>query len=127
MLGVFRVLALDSLRMLRGQRMFWLVLGVSVLVGLLYASVGFSGNGYSVGFGAWEVEHGTLRAGTEEAEAFHVLLFTNFVVKWWLGLGAIFLALLSCGGSSRSSCGRGRWTWPFPSRCRGGFSSSRNT
>jgi hypothetical protein len=44
-------LLLDSLRMLRSRKLFWISLGISALVVAAYASIGFGENGLSLLFG----------------------------------------------------------------------------
>jgi len=94
---VFWILLVDSLRMLKAQKMFWIVLGISFLVALFYASIGFHEEGYSVFFGLKKIEDPFIREGSEMAKAFYILLFTDFIARYWFGVAAIFLALVSCG------------------------------
>ncbi len=91
------ILLLDSFRMLRSQKLFWLVLGISGFVALAYVSIGFDDTGYSVFFGLWRFENELLRGGEEMARVFYLLLFTNWIVPMWLSFVAIVLALISCG------------------------------
>ena len=48
---------LDSLRLLKAKKLFWIVLFITLLVGLLYASIGFHETGMSIGFGLKKVEN----------------------------------------------------------------------
>ena len=86
---------LDSLRMLRASKLLWISLWISFLVAIVYASIGFTPSGMSVAFGLFEFDATLLRQGTPESEAFYLLLFTDFVVKFWLGWFSLFLALIS--------------------------------
>lgn len=86
---------IDSFRLLQAKKLFWIALGISMLVALLYASIGFDSKGVTVGFGWKQIENSLLRAGQPEAQAFYILLFTDVIVKFWLAFFAIFLALLS--------------------------------
>jgi ABC-type transport system involved in multi-copper enzyme maturation permease subunit len=86
---------LDSLRMLRASKMFWISLWISTLVALGYASIGFTESGISLGFGLIDFKLPIIRRGTEEAAQFYRLLFTDVIVRFWLGWLALVLALIS--------------------------------
>ena len=86
----------ESYRMLRARVLFWVVLGISMLVALMFASIGVNDQGYSVLFGLWEMESSLINSSSGYAELFYLLIFTNVIVKWWLGYLAIALALISC-------------------------------
>ncbi|MFP6897284.1 MAG: hypothetical protein VCA38_11835 [Roseibacillus sp.] len=90
------ILFLDSFRMLRSQKLFWIVLSLSGLVALVYASLGFNEKGLTLFFGLLPIEHDMLRAGDERSKELYLLLFTNTIVPFWLGLIAVVLALISC-------------------------------
>ena len=93
---VLWVLLLDSFRMLRARRLFWVVLVLSGLIGLIYASIGFDGAGVSIFFGLIAFESELFRMGTEASKELYLLLFTNVIVPYWLGLFSIVLGLISC-------------------------------
>ena len=86
----------ESYRMLRARVLFWVVLAISMFVALMFASIGVNAHGYSVLFGLWEMESDLINSASGYAELFYLLLFTNVIVKWWLGYLAIALALISC-------------------------------
>ena len=86
---------LDSLRMLRASKLFWVSMWISLLVGLAYASIGFTSSGLSVGFGLADFDFPLLRKGTKESETFYLLLFTDVIVRFWLGWFSLVLALIS--------------------------------
>lgn len=86
---------LDSLRMLRASKLFWVSMWISVLVALAYASIGFTAEGMSVGFGLANFDFALLRRGTKESETFYLLLFTDVIVRFWLGWFSLVLALIS--------------------------------
>lgn len=88
-------LLIDSFRLLQAKKLFWIALGISGLVGLVYASIGFTENGMSMWFGLKEFENPVIRAGTAEAEAFYLLLFSDLIVRFWLAWFAVALALIS--------------------------------
>nr|MCS5540463.1 hypothetical protein [Roseibacillus sp.] len=65
---------LDSFRMLRSQKLFWIVLALSGMVALGYASIGFNQRGISLFFGLWTIEHESLQLGTEESRELYLLI-----------------------------------------------------
>lgn len=85
----------DSFRLLQAKKLFWIALGISMLVAIFYASIGFNGQGLTMFFGWKEFENPILREGQPEAAAFYVLLFTDVILKFWLAWIAVALALLS--------------------------------
>jgi len=86
---------LDSLRLLRSRKLFWISLGISVVVMLAYASIGFGENGLSLFFGAWELEDPFFTKGSPWSRALYLGLFSNIVVTVWLTWAATILALVS--------------------------------
>lgn len=86
---------LDSYRLLTSKKLFWVSLGLSVLIAGTYASVGFTPEGISVLFGAYVFENDLLTSEGPLAEFVYLRVFTDLLVPFWLGLGAIVLALLS--------------------------------
>jgi hypothetical protein len=86
---------LDSLRMLRASMLFWISIWISALVALIYASIGFTDNGISVLFGAWNINAPMLNKHSAEAEAFYLLLFSDVIARYWLGWFSLVLALIS--------------------------------
>ena len=85
----------DSFRLLQAKKLFWIALGISMLVALFYASIGFNEQGMTLFFGWKEFENPLLRQGQPEAAAFYVLLFTDVILKFWLAWIAVALAMLS--------------------------------
>lgn len=94
MIQAYTVL-LDSLRMLRASKLFWVSLWISLLVALAYASIGFTATGMSVGFGLADFDFALMRKGTRESETFYLLIFTDVIVRFWLGWFSLVLALIS--------------------------------
>ena len=93
---VMGILLLDSFRMLRARRLFWVALCLSGLIAMVYASIGFDEGGVSVLFGLLFFESELLQMRAEESKKVYLLVFTNVVVPYWLGLFSIVLALISC-------------------------------
>jgi len=86
----------DSYRMLKARVMFWVVLGLSLLGALIFASIGVNETGYTILFGAIDVESELINTRSGYAELFYLVVFTNIIVKWWLGWLALALAFISC-------------------------------
>jgi ABC-type transport system involved in multi-copper enzyme maturation permease subunit len=85
----------DSFRLLQARRLFWVALAISLLVALVYASIGFTDRGMSVLFGWKSFDNPVVQAGRPEAAAFYTMLFTDVIVRFWLAWFAVVLALLS--------------------------------
>jgi ABC-type transport system involved in multi-copper enzyme maturation permease subunit len=86
----------DSMRLLRARALFWISLGISLLVALLYLSIGFDEKGVSVMFGAFHFEDTFMAKGTKGAEVIYLGLFSNVIIGMWLSWVAIVIALISC-------------------------------
>jgi ABC-type transport system involved in multi-copper enzyme maturation permease subunit len=93
---IFLTIIIDSIRLLRARALFWISLGISVLVALLYLSIGFDEQGMTLLFGAFNLDIPFLTKGSEGAELVYLGMFRNFIVAWWLTWIAIVIALVSC-------------------------------
>lgn len=89
---------MDSFRLLQARRLFWISFGISLIVALVYASIGFDSKGMTMFFGWKSFENPLLREGRPEAAAFYVLMFTDWIVGLWLAWFALGLALISTAG-----------------------------
>ncbi len=116
-------LLLDSLRMLRSRKLFWISLGISMLVMLAYASIGFGENGLSLFFGAWELEDPFFVEGSPWAKALYLGIYSNLVVTIWLSWAATILALVSTSSVFPDFMSTARSRWCSRSRSRGCGSS----
>lgn len=94
MIQIYTIL-LDSLRLLKARRLFWIVFVITALVGFLYASIGFHETGFSVGFGLKSMDNPIVTKDSEFSKLFYLLLFTSFINDWWFGFLALILALVS--------------------------------
>jgi len=92
----FVTILIDSIRLLRARALFWVSLGISAFVALLYLSIGFDEKGMSLLFGAFDLEIPLLAKGSAGAELLYLGIFRNFIVSWWLTWIAIVIALVSC-------------------------------
>lgn len=84
---------IDAYRELNSRRMFWIVLGLSALVVAVFACVGIDNRGFT--FLHWSLGFGISTAMMSEALFYKQLLFTELGVKFWLGIIATILALIS--------------------------------
>jgi ABC-type transport system involved in multi-copper enzyme maturation permease subunit len=85
----------DSFQLLRARRLFWVALLISMVVALIYASIGFNERGMSMFFGWKQFDNEFLQAGKPEAAAFYTMLFTDVIARFWLAWFAVGLALIS--------------------------------
>ncbi|BCU75928.1 hypothetical protein [Luteolibacter sp. LG18] len=92
---VFMTLLVDSLRLLRARRLFWVTLAISIVVALAYLSVGFTSDGWYLGFGMLTAKDEVIRAGSPGAQSMYLDIFGK-LVGFWLSWAAVILALISC-------------------------------
>ena len=85
----------DSYRLLTAKKLFWIALLLTILIAMAYASVGFSPQGITVLFGLYDFENDLIVEGSLFAEYLYMLIFTDYLVPWWLGSFALVLALIS--------------------------------
>ena len=91
----FLTILLDSFRMLKSSLIFWITLGISGLVAVLYLALGFDEAGVTFfGFSIFEDE--MVSKGTMGAEVLYKLIFDQFIIGAWLSWAAVILALISC-------------------------------
>ena len=88
-------LLMDSLRMLLARKLFWLSIVFSVMIGVVYLSIGLEEDGMTILFGLKKIESDVLCLGNPEGEWLYITLFSNYINRYWLGSGAILLALIS--------------------------------
>lgn len=85
----------DSFRLLRARKMFGISLMISLMLGAVYASIGFDDGGMTVFFGAQRFADPNLALGSEHAAALYIMLFTEVIVRFWLAWIVILLGLIS--------------------------------
>ena len=85
----------DSLKLLRARKLFWIVIVISLLVGLLYASIGFNDEGVSMFFGLKTIPNDIVVKGSDPSKMLYLLIFTSFITPHWLGFLAVLLALVT--------------------------------
>jgi ABC-type transport system involved in multi-copper enzyme maturation permease subunit len=89
-------LFVDAYRELSSRKLFWLSLGLSLLVVGVLGAVGVSEKGVMVLW--WEFEHDIFNSRLISPGAYYKFVFAQFMVPLWLGWGATILALVSTGG-----------------------------
>lgn len=93
---VFRALLLDAYRQLSAAKLFWLTLGLSVLVVVLYGSISFNDEGMSMFYGLWELEDtADFKTGSRWARGLYLGIYSSILVPFWLTWIATILALIS--------------------------------
>ena len=85
----------DSYRLLTAKKLFWVIMGLSVFIALVYASISFGDRGISILFGAFSFGADWLSFDDHTAEYLYLSIYTDLLVPFWLGLIAIVLALIS--------------------------------
>ncbi|MFC4995098.1 ABC transporter permease [Rubritalea tangerina] len=88
-------LLMDSLRMVLARKLFWVSVIISALIGVIYLSISLVPEGVSFLFGAYIFENTLFTSETQEGEWFYIIIFTNFINRYWLGSGALLLALIT--------------------------------
>ena len=92
---VFRALLLDAYRQLSAAKLFWLTLGLSAIVVLVFGSIGFNDEGMSLFFGLTQIDSEIVNAGSPWARGLYIGIYSSFLVTIWLGWIATVLALIS--------------------------------
>lgn len=85
----------DSYRELIAKKLFWFVLAISLLVVIAFGSIGFNERGVSIGYGLHTFDVEALHEDSPLVKPFMDYLFASVIVIFWLGWGAIILALVS--------------------------------
>ena len=91
----FLAMMIDAYRELNAKKLFWITLGLSGLVVLIFGSIGFDEQGMSMMFGITRVDSEYVNSTTPWARALYVGIFSDFIVAIWLSWIAIILALIS--------------------------------
>ena len=94
MMRVALAVLIDSLHLLRARRMFGISLAISLAIAVAYAAIGFDAEGMTL-FGVKKIPSEHLTAGSENAAAFYILLFTDVIVRYWLAWVVLLIGLIS--------------------------------
>lgn len=85
---------IDAYRELNSRKLFWVVLLISLLVVGMFACLGIDSRGFT--FLHWSIGVGFINTAVmSEAVFYKQFLFTELGVKFWLGIIATILALVS--------------------------------
>ncbi len=87
---------LDAYRRLNANKLFWLTLGISGLVVIAFACVGFNERG--VKLLVWQFDTPSFNSKTLPPADFYKLIFVNGGIGFWLSWLASILALISTAG-----------------------------
>jgi ABC-type transport system involved in multi-copper enzyme maturation permease subunit len=90
----FLAILIDTWRLIRARKLFWIALVITLLVGLAYASLGYNDRGLSLFF-LLDIPNEALAKGTPGAAE---TSFTAFyvVTEWWTTFFGMILALITC-------------------------------
>jgi len=91
---VFIAMSIDAYRQLSAAKLFWLTLGLSGLIVILYGSIGFNDQGVTMLFGVFDVESEYITEGSMWARGLYVGIY-SVLVTIWLAWVATILALIS--------------------------------
>lgn len=85
----------DAYRELNSKRLFWIVMGLSLLVVLAFAAIGINEKGLSILGWSFPAPFNTT---IFPREMFYKLMFANLGVKFWLAWVSTILALIATAG-----------------------------
>ncbi len=91
----FKALLIDAYRQLSAAKLFWLTLGLSAIVVILYGSIGFYDDGVSLFYGLWDIQSDELHSNSLWARGLYIGIYSSFLVNIWLAWVATILALIS--------------------------------
>lgn len=90
----FAAIFADTWRLLSARKVFWVALAITVLVGLLYASLGFNDRGFTLFF-VLEFSNDLFFEGSAGASALALNAF-YYITEWWTTLFGVVLGLVTC-------------------------------
>jgi ABC-type transport system involved in multi-copper enzyme maturation permease subunit len=91
-----KTIFIDAYRELNAKKLFWLTMGLNVLVVALYASLGINAKG--VTFLHWTFDSDFMNTSFISRELFYKIQFTSWGVPIWLSWATTILALISTAG-----------------------------
>jgi len=90
----FAAIFADTWRLLRARKVFWVALAITVLVGVLYASLGFNDRGFTL-FYVLEFSNDLFFEGSPGASALALNAF-YYITEWWTTFFGVVLGLVTC-------------------------------
>ena len=94
-MSVFLAMLVDAYRELNSKRLFWIILSLSGLVVVYFASIGFDEDGMSMLFGLVNIDSPFLTRDSPVSQMLYRSIFSTFIVGIWLAWIATILALIS--------------------------------
>lgn len=94
-MSAFLAMLLDSYRELNSKKLFWVILAISGLIVVYFASIGFDDKGMSMFFGLMNIENPLLTRDSMMSQILYRSIFSTFIVGIWLAWIATILALIS--------------------------------
>ncbi|MBO6513784.1 MAG: ABC transporter permease [Phycisphaerales bacterium] len=91
-----KALFVDAYRQLNAKKLFWLTLGLNLLVVVLFAALGINDKGVTILH--WQFDTAPFDTGNVSRELFYKLQFTEWGIPIWLSWATIILALISTAG-----------------------------
>jgi len=91
----FLAMIIDAYRELNSKKLFWIILGLSGITVLFYASIGFNDTGMTMFFGLMDVENEMLTRDSFLSRILYRSIFSTFILGIWLAWIATILALIS--------------------------------
>ena len=92
---ILKAFIIDAYRQLSAAKLFWLTLGLSVLVVVAFGSISFNENGMTTFYGLQTINSDTIYEGSPWARGLYIGIYSNFLVTIWLSWIAAVLALIS--------------------------------
>lgn len=89
-------LFVDAYRELNAKKLFWITMGLSLLLVLVFAALGLDKDGIT--FLHWAIPSEVFNSNVMDPSAFYGFAFSNIGVPIWLAWGATILALISTAG-----------------------------
>jgi len=83
----------DAYRELNAKRLFWITMGLSLLVVLAFAAIGLNEKGFAILF--WTIPNETMNSKVFAPADFYKLAYVGLGIQFWLSFIAMILALIS--------------------------------
>jgi ABC-type transport system involved in multi-copper enzyme maturation permease subunit len=90
----FSAILCDTWRLIRARKLFWIALVITFVVGITYASLGYSEKGWSLFF-VLDVESDSLTKNSQAAATTSFQVF-YLLTEWWTTFFGLILALTTC-------------------------------